>query len=97
MFSQLQFFVERDDEKNEIDKALRNCETWYKVLVKDGNIEDEPGLIEELLEAVQILFDYTPMTCNETTNVIQMLRLAYALNGNRFSLPQISNIEYNRI
>lgn len=84
----MQTLVKKAEDKAKIKKALRNFNT-YVDLAAEGNVQDKPYIIEDLLKMVQILHKYVPKPCEEMSNVIETLKRIYDLNGNRFQIPKI--------
>lgn len=91
LYYELQSFktlVKKAEDKAKIKKALRKFNI-YVDLATEGNVQDKPYIIEDLVKMVQILHNYVPMPCEEMSNVIETLKRVYDLNGNRFEIPQI--------
>lgn len=82
--------MKKAEDRAKIRETLRNLDL-YSNLIEEGDVDDKPRLIEELLKMIRILCDYAPLSCLETTSAIQLLRLAYLLTGNRYKLPQKRN------
>ncbi|XP_029168935.1 SET and MYND domain-containing protein 4-like [Nylanderia fulva] len=80
--------VKKAEDKVKIKKALRKFNTYVDIAT-EGNVQDKPYIIEDLLKMLQILYDYVPMPCHEMSNVVETLKRVYDLNGNRFIIPQI--------
>ncbi|GAB1859042.1 SET and MYND domain-containing protein 4 [Camponotus japonicus] len=91
VYFELQSFktlVKKAEDKAKIKKALRKFNA-YVDLATEGNVQDKPYIIKDLLKMIQILHKYAPMPCEEMSNVIETLKRIYDLNGNRFQIPKI--------
>ncbi|KAL6259901.1 hypothetical protein P5V15_009812 [Pogonomyrmex californicus] len=91
LYHELQSFktlVKKPEDKAKIKKALRKF-NMYVDLATEGNLQDKPYIINDLLKMVQVLHDCAPMPCMEMSNVIETLKRVYDLNGNIFEIPQV--------
>ena len=80
--------MKKDEDKAKIKKALRKF-NMYVDQATEGNVQDKPYIIDDLVKMVQILYDCVPMPCEEMSNIIETLKRVYDLNGNRFEIPKI--------
>ncbi|XP_025991232.2 SET and MYND domain-containing protein 4 isoform X2 [Solenopsis invicta] len=80
--------VRKSEDQNKIKKALTKFNTYIQ-LATNGNVQDKPYIIEDLLKMVQVLHDCVPMPCEEMSNVIETLKRVYDLNGNMYEIPQV--------
>jgi len=80
--------VKKAEDKAKIKKALRKFNA-YVYIATEGNVQDKPYIIEDLLKMIQILHKYAPMPCKEMSDVIETLKRIYDLSGNRFQIPKI--------
>ena len=82
--------MEESENKAKIRKALQKLET-YNNLILEGNIQekDKSLILQDLLEMLQILYDYAPIPCLETIKVNETLTKMYHTKLKTFNTPQI--------
>ena len=79
--------MEESENKAKIRKALLKFETYDNLIFIQE--EDKSLILEDLLKMLQILYDYAPVPCLETTKVNGTLTRVYYTKLNTFNAPQI--------
>lgn len=81
--------MKNEVDKDKISRTLKNFNTYIELTTK-GDVMDKPYIIIDLLTMIQVLYDCAPMPCEEMNNVVETLKYAYDLSGNRCVTPKYS-------
>ena len=58
----------------------------------EGNIDSKPSMMKDLINMMEVLLKYVNLPCAEIHNVVETLKRAFALKGNRFEIPKIKQV-----
>ncbi|XP_046483221.1 SET and MYND domain-containing protein 4-like isoform X1 [Neodiprion pinetum] len=72
--------------KNRLNKILQKHHRYIE-LAYDGKIENDPNMLQNLVKMIELLFDLVERPCIEINNVVETVKRVYALQGNRFDVP----------
>lgn len=74
-----------------VEKSLQKF-NQYVELATQGKVSDKPYMISDLTRMIEVLLKYVTLPCVEVNNVVETLKRVFALNGNRFEIPDLKRV-----
>ena len=71
-----------------VEKSLLQLNQYMSLAAK-GKVSDKPRMINGLTSMIEVLLKYVSLPCGEVNNVVETLKRVFALNGNRFEIPDL--------